>query len=138
MNADPSEEFERPKSKGQQSTTASQPSLLTGLNMRPHRELVSLAAKARLFQQSQRAVIVTNISVGGFCGERVDDVPVGAQMVLEVQGIGQFPAIVRWTHDGSFGARFNGRLGIREKESIATLVRLNRKSDRRPPLGSLA
>lgn len=129
MKADKSEEFEQPEGKGQQSAPARKPSFLTGLNNRPDREQVIMAAEARLFQQPQHAVIVKNISIGGFCVERAEGVPVGAQMVLEVEGIGQFPAIVRWTHDGKFGARFNGRLGDREKEAIATLVRSSRKGD---------
>ena len=102
------------------------PSPLTGLDVRPQREQVSVPAEARLFKQPQLKVVVKNVSVGGFCAEHGMAFPIGSQMILDVDGIGQIPAVIRWSMDGNFGARFNGRLGDKEKEMIVALVRSNR------------
>jgi hypothetical protein len=108
--------------------TGGSPSPLTGLDVRPEREQVSVTAEARLFQQPQLTVVVKNVSVGGFCAEHCTTFPIGSQMILDVDGIGQLPAVIRWSLDGNFGARFNGRLSNKEKDMIVALVRSNRKA----------
>jgi hypothetical protein len=84
----------------------------------------SVSAIARLCRQHELEVIVTNVSVGGFSADAVVDLPIGAQMILQVADLGDLPAVIRWSSCGRFGARFNGRFARPDKELFAGLVRM--------------
>ena len=102
-------------------------SILTGQQPRNGRRPVLVEARARLFPQREWQVVVVNVSVGGFCCECDAGAAAGSQMILQIEGLGQFPALVRWSSGNRFGARFNGRMGLPEKELIAALIRSSRK-----------
>lgn len=92
------------------------------------RRPTSLAASARLFPGQEWRVRVVNVSVGGVSCESESHAQVGSQILLHVDGLGQIPALVRWTSDGRFGARFNGRIDVTERDLIAKLLGMSRNA----------
>lgn len=91
------------------------------------RRPTSLSARAKLFPGQEWQVRVVNVSVGGVSCESETDAVVGSQIILHIEGLGHIPALVRWCSGGQFGARFNGRMDIPEKEMIAKLLGMSRK-----------
>jgi hypothetical protein len=102
------------------------PAAPVAINYHPRGKRVetNVPAIASLCRQRELEVIVTNVSVGGFSADAVEDLPIGAQMILQVADLGDLPAVVRWSLSGRFGARFNGRFARPDKELFAGLVRM--------------
>jgi hypothetical protein len=97
-----------------------------GLKPRMPRIQVKVPATAILFPNRHLPIILKNISVTGFGASCAGGMPINAQILLDVQDLGRFPAMVRWSFGDSFGARFNGRLDTAQKVLIVGLVRATR------------
>lgn len=89
------------------------------------RRSIRLPASAQLFPGYERPILVVDVSVGGISCECDSIAKVGSQILVEIDGVGRIPALVRWSSGRRFGARFNGPLGVSEKQVIAKLVRMS-------------
>lgn len=90
------------------------------------RRPILLPASAKLFPGCEWQVRVVNVSLGGVACECEFLAKVGSQIILEVEGLGQIPALVRWSTGSRFGVRFNGKINVPEREFIAKLLGMSR------------
>ena len=57
---------------------------------------------------------VSDISQGGARLEEAGKLPVGAHVVLSIEGLSPQPAVVRWNEDGVYGLTFNRIIALPE------------------------
>jgi hypothetical protein len=57
-------------------------------------------------------VRAVNISQGGLKVESEEPLPLGAEVIVSLAGLGPCPGIVRWSEDGAFGINFNRVLAL--------------------------
>ena len=81
---------------------------------KPDRVRVVLSTKLRLSEQPDLEIDVKNISNRGFMAEAGQDMPIGADAMLYLPGIGWTLASVRWSLGNRFGARFSESINLRQ------------------------
>jgi len=81
---------------------------------KPDRIRVQLSTKLRLAGQDDLEVSVRNISSKGFMAEADRDLPIGADALLFLPGLGWTMASIRWSLGSRFGARFAASVNMRE------------------------
>lgn len=81
---------------------------------KPDRVRILLNTKLRVAGQADLDVSVRNISSKGFMAESDRDLPIGADAMLFLPGVGWTLASIRWSVGSKFGARFSESVNMRQ------------------------
>jgi hypothetical protein len=75
---------------------------------RDDRHAVDFNAQVRLDDGRDVAARITDLSVEGFRLESIETLPIGARVTVNVNGVGDFEGLVRWSLLGNSGVRLIG------------------------------
>lgn len=76
--------------------------------LEPRAARIGLTLFGRVARGKKLAVIVRDLSSGGFCADAAAPPEPGTDLIVSLPGLGEVGCRVKWAHAGRFGAEFVG------------------------------